>query len=101
MALTLLDTFRILSSFSPHSGSMAQAPWESYVEWAIAHGLAPVAAYNLEYRLAGGGAPEWARDRLVSVCQGSLHDNVMTVVGFKGAIDELVDGKVRLVGGAS
>ncbi len=101
MALTLLDTFRILSSFSPQAGAMAQAPWEAYVEWAIAQGLAPLAAYNLEYRLAGAGAPEWARDRLLSVYQGSLNDNVMKLVSFKRALDELEDGRVLLLGAAS
>ncbi len=101
MALTLLDTFRILSSFSPKAGAMAQAPWEAYVEWAIVQGLAPLAAYNLEYRLAGAGAPEWARDRLLSVYQGSLNDNVMKLVSFKRALDELEDGRVLVLGAAS
>jgi len=101
MALTLLDTFRILSSFSPQAGAMAQAPWDAYVEWAIAQGLAPLAAYNLEYRLAGASAPEWARDRLLSVYQGSLNDNVMKLVNFKRAVDELEDGRVLLLGAAS
>src|SRR5260370_5052929 len=101
MAVTLGDTFRIRASFSQDSGSMAEAAWESYVEWAIAHGLAPLAAYNLEYRLAGAGAPEWARDRLLSVYQGSLNDNVMKMVSFKRAIDELEDRRVLLLGAAS
>src|SRR5712692_666306 len=101
MALTLLDTFRILSSFSPQAGAMAQAPWHAYVEWAIAQGLAPLAAYNLEYRLAGAGAPESARDRLLSVYQGSLNDNVMKLVNFKRAIDDLDGERVVLLGGAS
>jgi putative nucleotidyltransferase-like protein len=101
MALTLLDTFRILSSFSPQAGALAQAPWDAYVEWAIAQGVAPLAAYNLEYRLAGAGAPEWARDRLLSVYQGSLNDNVMRLVSFKRAVDELEGGRVLLLGAAS
>jgi hypothetical protein len=101
MALTLLDTFRILSSFSPQAAAMTQAPWDTYVEWSIAQGLAPLAAYNLEYRLAGAGAPEWARDRLLSVYQGSLNDNVMKLVSFKRAVDELEDARVLLLGAAS
>lgn len=101
MALTLLDTFRILSSFSPQARTMADAPWDAYAEWAIAQGLAPLAAYNLEYRLAGVGVPEWARDRLLSVYQGSLNDNVMRLVSFKRAVDELEEGRVLLLGAAS
>src|SRR5713226_6725991 len=68
MALTLLDTFRILSSFSPP---------------------------------AGAGGPESARDRLLSVYQGSLNDNVMKLVNFKRAVDELEDGRVLVLGAAS
>jgi hypothetical protein len=101
MAPSLLDTFRILASFSPPRVSLRGAPWEDYVDWAIAQGLAPLAAYNLEYRLGGGGAPEWAKDRLLSVYQGSLNDNVMKLVNFKRAVDELQGRRIVLLGAAS
>jgi hypothetical protein len=101
MAPSLLDTFRILASFSPPRTSLHGAPWESYVDWAIAQGLAPLAAYNLEYRLGGGGAPEWAKDRLLSVYQGSLNDNVMKLVNFKRAVDELEGRRIILLGAGS
>jgi hypothetical protein len=54
---SLLDTFRVLSSFDPPRQSLADAPWEQFVDWAIVQGLAPLAAYNLEYRLGGAGSP--------------------------------------------
>src|SRR5215813_3688588 len=101
MAPSLLDTFRVLASFSPARTSLRGAPWEQYVDWAIAQGLAPLAAYNLEYRLAGGGAPEWARDRLLSIYQGSLNDNVMKLINFKRAIDDLQGERIILLDGAS
>src|SRR5499425_3677234 len=101
MAATLLDTFRALSSFNPKPEDIAGAPWEEYVDWAIAQGLAPLAAYNLEYRLGGADAPEWARDRLLSVYQGSLNDNVMKLVNFKRAVDELEGRRIVLLGAAS
>jgi hypothetical protein len=97
---TLLDTFRTLATFQPGRTSLKGAPWEEYVDWAIANGLAPLAAYNLEYRLAGGGAPEWVRDRLMSVYQGSLNDNVMKLVNFKRAVDGLEGRQVVLLGAA-
>ncbi|MBX5481003.1 MAG: nucleotidyltransferase family protein [Myxococcaceae bacterium] len=100
-APSLLDLFRILSSFSPPRVSLRSAPWDEYVDWAIAQGLAPLAAYNLEYRLTGGGAPEWARDRLLSVYQGSVNDNVMKLVSFKRAVDDLEGRRILLFGGAS
>jgi len=101
MPPTLLDTFRVLASFSPPRQSLAAAPWKDYVDWAIANGLASLAAYNLEYRLAGGDAPEWARDRLLSVYQGTANDNVMKLVNFKRLVDDLEGRRIVLLGGAS
>ncbi len=96
-----VEIFRRLASFSPGAQSLAGAPWETYVDWAIANGLAALAAYNLEYRLAGGDAPEWARDRLLSVYQGTANDNVMKLVNFKRVVDDLEGRKVVVLGGAS
>ena len=101
MAISLVETFRILSSFDPPRGSLRDAPWEEYVDWAIAQGLAPLASYNLEYRVTGSRAPEWARDRLLSIYSGSVNDNVMKLVNFKRTVDDLEGRKLLLMGGAS
>jgi hypothetical protein len=101
MATPLVETFRALASFDPPRVNLKDAPWEEYVDWAISQGLAPLAAYNLEYRMAGAGAPEWARDRLLSVHQASLNDNVMKLVNFKRAIDDLEGRKILLLGAAA
>lgn len=101
MAPSLLDTFRTLASFDPPRGSLKGAPWEEYVDWAIAQGLAPLAAYNLEYRLGGADSPEWARDRLLSIYQGSVNDNVMKLVNFKQIVDELEGRKLLVMGAAA
>jgi hypothetical protein len=101
VAPSLLDTFRALASFSPPRTDLSQAPWEQYVDWAIAQGLAPLAAYNLEFRLGGAGAPDWARDRLLSLYQGAANDNVMKLVNFKRSVDELEGRQVVLLGAAS
>ena len=101
MTLSLLDTFRTLASFAPPRCSLADAPWEEYVGWAIAQGLAPLAAYNLEYRLGGAGAPEWAREQLLSVYHGSLNDTVMKLVHFKRTVGELAGRRILLLQGAS
>jgi hypothetical protein len=71
------------------------------VDWAIGQGLAPLAAYNLEYRLAGADSPEWARDRLLSIYSGSVNDNVMKLVHFKQIIDELEGRKLLVMGSAA
>ena len=101
MPVAFSELFRVLASFSPPRASLRDAPWEEYVDWAIANGLAPLAAYNLEYRLGGAGAPEWARDRLLSVYQGSVNDAVMKLVSFKRAVDDLEGRRILLLGAAS
>lgn len=99
--LALLDLFRLLTSFSPKRQSLAKAPWEDFVDWAVPQGLAPLAAYNLEYKFAGGGAPEWARDRLLGIYQGLLNDNVMKLVNFKRSVDALEGRRVVMLGAAT
>lgn len=101
MAPSLLDTFRTLASFDSPRQSLKSAPWEEYVDWAIAQGLAPLAAYNLEYRMGGADSPEWVRDRLLSIYQGSVNDNVMKLVNFKQIVDELEGRKLLVMGGAA
>jgi hypothetical protein len=101
MPPSLLDTFRVLASFDPPRGSLRGAPWEQYVDWAIAQGLAPLAAYNLQYRLGGADVPEWVRDRLLAIYQGSANDNVMKLVNFKQMVDDLQGRKLVLFGGGA
>ncbi len=98
---SMLEVFRTLSSFSPVRADLSKAPWDAYVDWAISQGLAPLAAYNLEYRLGQCGAPEWARDRLLSIYAGSANDNVMKLVNFKQQVDELEGRTIVLLGAAS
>lgn len=101
MAASFLELFRVLTSFSPPRTQLKGAPWEPFVDWAIGQGLAPLAAYNLEYRLGDCGAPQWARDRLLSVYQGSLNDNVMKLVQLKRAVGELEGRRIALLSGAA
>src|SRR4051812_41520383 len=98
---SMLELFRVLSSFAPQRTNLSRAPWEEYVEWAVGQGLAPLAAYNLEYRFAGGGAPEWVRERLLGIYQGLLNDNVLKLVNFKRSVDELHGRRVAMLGSAA
>lgn len=97
---SLLDLFRTLSAFSPQRTVLDDAPWETYVPWAIGNGLAPLASYNLEYVLVGSKAPRWAREQLASIYQGSANDNVMKLVMFKRLVDKLEGRKLILMGSA-
>lgn len=101
MAVSMIELFRTLTSFSPPRVDLRGAPWEAFCQWAEGQGLAPLAAYNLEYRLAASGAPEWVRHRLLTLYQGSANDNVMKLVNLKRSIDELEGRKIVLVGAPS
>lgn len=101
MAASMIELFRVLTAFAPKRVDLTGAPWEPFVDWAIGQGLAPVAAYNLEYRLGNCGAPQWVKDRLLSIYQGTANDNVMKLVNFKRAVDELEGRRVLLVGAGS
>ena len=101
MAASFLELFRTLASFEPKGSDLSEAPWDRYVDWAIGQGLGPMAAYGLEYRLGQCGAPQWARDRLLSVFQGSANDNVMKLVNFKQVVGGLEGRRVVMIGGGS
>lgn len=101
MAVSMLELFRTLTSFSPARVDLRGAPWDEFVDWAIAQGLGPLVAYNLEYRLGATQVPEWAHHRLLSIYQGSANDNVMKLVNLKHSLDELEGRRVVLVGAAS
>lgn len=101
MAGSLLELFRTLASVDPPRVDLSEAPWEAYVDWSIAQGLAPLAAYNVEYRLGACGAPEWARDRLLAIFQGSSNDNVMKLVAFRQVVKALEGHRIVLLGGAA
>lgn len=101
MAVSMLELFRTLTSFSPPRTELEDAPWEPFLPWAIGQGLASLAAYNLEYRLGSARVPEWVRHRLLSLYQGMANDNVMKLVNLKRSIDALEGRKIVLVGAAS
>lgn len=101
MAVSMLELFRTLTSFSPKRVELRGAPWEPFVDWAIGQGLAPLAAYNLEYRLGASTIPDWVRHRLLSLYQGSANDNVMKLVNLKQSLAELEGRKIVLLGGVS
>ena len=90
-----------LSEFKPSRPKASAASWEALTQLAPMHGLAPLIAYNLEYRLGGAGAPQVVRDVLLSHYQGSLADNVFKFVNLKKALAECADAPVILLDAAA
>lgn len=90
-----------LSSFRPARVRASADAWQALTQLAPMHGLAPLVAYNLEYRLAGANAPQVVRDVLMSHYQGVLADNVFKFVGLKKALAECPDRLVMLLDAAA
>lgn len=92
-----------LASFTPsrvRATADADA-WQELTQLAPMHGLAPLCAYNLEYRLAGANAPQVVRDVLLSHYQGALADNVLKFVNLKKALTQCGDAAVMLLDAAA
>ena len=64
-----------------------------------AHGLAPMASYQLESRRIGASAPPSLRERLLPLYQGTVNDNVFKLMTLKAALRG-VDVPVVLLDGA-
>jgi hypothetical protein len=95
----LLPALRALTSFDPPP-SLPPCDLEALLEVLDAHGLAPLASYQLETRRLGAGVPDAFRERLLGVYTGVLNDNVFKLVSLKGALRG-VDAPVVLLGAAA
>lgn len=90
-----------VTSFDPPRGIEAPADWEAAVRFLAHHGLAGIAAYNLQYRLPGVRAPEAAKDLLLGFHQGTASDNVYKLVTLKGALSDVGGAPVIVIGAAA
>jgi hypothetical protein len=97
--VALLDALRALTSFQPPE-RLPTCDLEELADVLDAHGLAPLASYQLETGRIGASAPGWLRERLLPLYQGTVNDNVFKLVTLKGALRE-VDVPVVLLEGAA
>ncbi len=104
-----LEALRVLTSLDlPGRRGMGAAPpprlevdWADLADLAVFHGVAPLAAYNLEFRLGGAGAPEDVHDALLGYYHGTLSDNVFKLVNLKRLLGEAEGVPVVLVEAAA
>lgn len=99
-ALRLLTRFDLSRKPAGGRSPLRDVPWAELADVAMVHGVAPIVAYNLEYQLGGGGAPDEIRDRLLGYYQGTLNDNVFKLVNLKGLLHGL-ELPVVLLGAAA
>jgi len=90
-----------LTAFQPTRPTASADDWHALAELAPVHGVAPLIAYNVEYRLAGAGAPQVVRDLLLGHYQGALADNVFKLVNLKKALAECPDLPVLILDAAA
>src|SRR5512140_2333555 len=84
-AVALLDALRVLTAFDPPD-ALPPCDLAELADVLDAHGLAPLASYQLESRRLGGQVPDWLRERLLPLYQGTLNDNVFRLMTLKGAL---------------
>jgi hypothetical protein len=90
----LLDAIRAVTAFAPPRDFPECDP-ALLADVLEAHGLAPLASYQLEHHPIGAGAPEALRERLLTSYQGVVNDNLLKLTGLRAAL-RAVEG-LRLV----
>jgi hypothetical protein len=86
-AVALLDALRAVTSFSPPS-SLPDCDLGLFADVLEAHGLAPLAAYQLEHTRLGAGVPSAIRERLLALYQGVAQDNVLKLMTLRGLLKD-------------
>jgi hypothetical protein len=81
----LLDALRALTAFSPPA-ALPECDPALLADVLEAHGLAPLASYQLEHHRLGAAAPQALRERLLTSYQGVVNDNVMKLVSLRRAL---------------
>jgi len=81
----LSDAIRALSAFDPPS-ELPPVDLALLADVLAANGLAPIASYHLESRPLGAGLPAQFREKLLSLYQGVVNDNVYRVMTLRGAL---------------
>jgi hypothetical protein len=98
--VALLDALRALTSFSPPP-ALPEADLGLLGDVLVAHGLAPLASFQLEHTRLGASAPGEFRERLLGFYQGVANDNVMRMVTLRGLLHAAEDVPVVLLEGAA
>jgi hypothetical protein len=98
--VALLDALRALTSFSPPA-VLPDCDPGLLGDVLLAHGLAPLASFQLEHTRLGAAAPVELRERLLSVYQGVANDNVLRMVTLRGVLRAAEGVPVVLLDGAA
>jgi hypothetical protein len=96
----LLDALRAITSFSPPP-ALPDTDLEPLAQVLTAHGLAPLASYQVENTRLGAGLPASFREPLLAQYQGVVNDTVLKLVTLRGALKLAPDVPVVLLDAAA
>lgn len=97
--MALLDALRVLTSFDPPA-ELPACDLDELLDVLDAHGLAPLASFQIESRGLGARVPMPMRERLLGLYQGTINDNVYRMVTLKGILRAVAVPAVVLDGAA-
>lgn len=83
--MALLEAIRALTAFTPPP-ALPECDLTELVHVLTAHGLAPLASYQVEHTRLGAGLPSSFREALLGQYQGVVNDNVLKLVGLRGSL---------------
>ncbi len=86
-AVPLLEAIRALTALDPPD-RLPPCDLDELADVLVAHGLAPLASYHVENRLVGAGLPDSFRERLLTVYQGVVNDNLYRALALRGLLRE-------------
>ena len=96
----LLDALRAVTAFAPPA-ALPGCDLALLGDVLAAHGLAPLASYQVETTPLGAGLPAVFRERLLGHYQAVVNDNVLKLVTLRGVLKAAHEVPVVLLGGAA
>ncbi len=98
--MPLLDALRAVTSFAPPP-ALPDCDLALLADVLEAHGLAPLASYQVESTRLGAGLPEAFRERLLTSYQGAVNDNLTKLVSLRAMLRDVEDVQVVLLDAAA
>lgn len=94
--MPLLDALRALTSFTPPP-ELPECDLALLADVLEAHGLAPMASWQLEHARIGADVPQPFRERLLTSFQGVVNDNLLKLLALRKALRPAEDVQVVLL----
>jgi hypothetical protein len=98
--VALLDALRAITRFDPPA-ALPGCDLALLADVLEAHGLAPLASWQVEHTRLGADLPESFRERLLTSFQGVVNDNLTKLMTLRGLLRDLADLPVVVLEGAA